>query len=71
MVYLPAVNALLAFGLGTVPALFGTGLLTTALGRRLPHQVFRAAAVLVIALGALTLMRGLALLGVVPHFGIW
>jgi sulfite exporter TauE/SafE len=52
MVYLPAVNALLAFGLGTVPALFGTGLLTTALG-------------------ALTLMRGLALLGLVPHFGIW
>jgi sulfite exporter TauE/SafE len=69
MVYLPAAHAQLAFGLGTVPALFGTGLLTTALGRRLPHQVFRAAAVLVIALGAL--MRGLALLGVVPHFGIW
>lgn len=62
---------LLAFGLGTVPALFGVGLLSTILGGQLPHQVFKVAAILVIVLGVLTLMRGLAMLGLVPHAGLW
>ena len=62
---------LLAFGLGTVPALFGIGLLSTILGRQLPHRVFKAAAVLVIVLGVITLLRGLAMLGLVPHVGLW
>ena len=62
---------LLAFGLGTAPALFATGVMTTVLGRRLPRGVFRAAAVLIVVLGLLTLLRGLAMNGLIPHAGLW
>lgn len=62
---------LLAFGLGTVPTLYAFGLLSTTVGHRLPRRFFQAAAVMVVLLGTLTLMRGLAMNGLVPHSGLW
>jgi sulfite exporter TauE/SafE len=62
---------LLAFGLGTVPALFVFGLASTLIGHRLPRRLFQVAALAVVALGVLTLLRGLAMNGLIPHVGIW
>ncbi len=62
---------MLAFGLGTVPMLFGFGFISSALGRRLPRRLYQAAALVVILLGFWTLLRGLALNGLIPHSGLW
>ncbi len=62
---------MLAFGLGTVPMLFGFGLVSSAVGRRLPRRLFQAAALVVVLLGFLTLLRGVALNGMIPHSGLW
>ncbi len=62
---------LLAFGLGTAPALFATGVMSALLGKRLPRTVFRFAAGLIIILGVLTFLRGLAMNGLIPHAGLW
>lgn len=62
---------LLAFGLGTVPALYSFGLVSTAVGHRLPRRFFQAAALVVIILGMLALLRGLAMNGLIPHVGVW
>lgn len=62
---------MLAFGLGTVPTLFAFGLLSTTVGHRLPRQFFQAAAAVVVLLGVLTLLKGLAMNGLVPHAGLW
>ncbi len=62
---------MLAFGLGTVPLLFGFGLVSSAFGHRLPRRLFQVAALVVVTLGLLTLLRGLALNGLIPHSGLW
>ncbi len=62
---------MLAFGLGTVPTLFGFGLVSSAVGNRLPRTWFRLASLIVILLGVLTLLRGLAMNDIIPHAGIW
>lgn len=50
---------MLAFGLGTVPAMLALGLSPTLFSPRLRHRIARAGAVLVIAFGLLTAARGL------------
>lgn len=62
---------MLAFGLGTVPTLYAFGLVSSIIGRRLPRCLFQVAALIVVLLGILTLLRGLAMNGWVPHIGIW
>jgi hypothetical protein len=62
---------LLAFGLGTVPTLYAFGLVSTAVGHRLPRRFFQAAALVIVLVGVLTLLRGLAMNGLVPHLGLW
>jgi sulfite exporter TauE/SafE len=62
---------MLAFGLGTVPTLYTFGLVSSAIGRKLPRRLFQAAALIVVLLGGLTLVRGLAMNGLVPHVGLW
>ena len=62
---------LLAFGLGTVPTLYGFGLVSSAVGHRLPRRLFQVAALVVVLLGGLTLLRGLAMNQVIPHMGLW
>jgi sulfite exporter TauE/SafE len=51
-----------AFGLGTLPAMLGAGLLGHRLAPRLRAELSRAAAVLVLAFALLTIARGLGLL---------
>ncbi len=60
-----------AFGLGTVPTLYAFGLISGAVGHRLPRRLFQIAALVVVLLGALTLLRGLAMNNWIPHAGIW
>ncbi len=62
---------MLAFGLGTVPTLFLLGLVSSAVGRQLPRRLFQIAALLVIVLGILTLLQGLAMNEIIPHAGLW
>jgi uncharacterized protein len=51
-----------AFGLGTVPAMFVLGLAGTLARPRVRLRLQRAAAVLVVAVGLLTMLRGTAML---------
>jgi hypothetical protein len=56
----PASGALtmLAFGAGTVPALLVTGMVTTFLSHRLRLHATRVAALMVVVMGVLLIMRG-------------
>ncbi len=62
---------MLAFGLGTAPMLYGLGLVSSTVGRRLPRRLFQVAALVVVLLGLFTLLRGLAMNNLIPHAGIW
>ena len=61
---------MLAFGLGTVPALLVLGYGASTLNVRLRGRLFRLAAVLVTLVGVQLMLRGLAALGVAPHLVI-
>jgi sulfite exporter TauE/SafE len=54
---------MLFFGLGTIPALFLLGLLTDYISARLRRFLYRLAALALMLLGVLTLMRGIDALG--------
>ncbi len=56
--------AMLFFGLGTMPLLFGLGLLSTVLSRKFTKKVMTAGAALVVIFGVSMLNSGLALAGV-------
>lgn len=58
---------MMVFGLGTAPAMVALGSLSAWLGTRLRDRLDRAAAVTVGAAGLLSLLRGLAENGLVPH----
>lgn len=62
----PLLGALLmlAFGLGTVPALAGLGAASGLIGRRAQGWLGGAVALAVIALGAVTMLQGVSLLGI-------
>ena len=62
-------GVMLVFGLGTVPAIFALSSLSPALLRRV--HGWRWAGLLIAAVGALLMLRGLAGLGVVPHSVLW
>lgn len=54
---------LLVFGLGTLPVMFGFGLLAGVVSGRFTHGLLKASALLVVALGLMMLNRGLLLSG--------
>jgi sulfite exporter TauE/SafE/copper chaperone CopZ len=54
---------LLVFGLGTLPLMFGFGLLAGTVSGRVTHRLLKASALLVVALGLIMLNRGLVLTG--------
>jgi sulfite exporter TauE/SafE len=60
---------MLAFGLGTVPALAGFGLASGVLGSRTRGRLFAAGAVLVVVLGLLTTWRAVAAMGLAASMG--
>ena len=47
------------------------GLVSSAIEHRLPRRLFQAAALIVVLLGGLTPLRGLAMNGLIPHAGLW
>jgi len=54
---------LLFFGLGTLPLLLGFGMLTSVVSKNLTPKLLKASGVIVMALGAIMLNRGLAATG--------
>lgn len=61
--FLEGAKLLAVFGLGTLPLMFGFGLLAGTISGRLTRGLLKASALLVIALGLIMLNRGLALAG--------
>ncbi len=62
-------GVMLVFGLGTVPAIFALSSLSPALLRRI--RGWRWAGLLIAAVGALLILRGLAGMGAVRHSALW
>ena len=62
-------GVMLVFGLGTVPAIFVLSSISPALSRRV--HGWRWAGLLIAAVGALLVLRGLAGMGLVPHTAFW
>lgn len=56
---------MLVFGLGTFPAMVLTGLMSGLISSRLRRRIYRVAAILVIVLGIVTLLRGLDALEII------
>ncbi len=54
---------LLAFGLGTLPVMLAFGVIASMLSSALTHRLLKASGVLVVALGAVMINRGLILTG--------
>jgi len=54
---------MLVFGLGTFPAMFITGFIVNLLSAKIRGRLYRIAAILVILLGVLTILRGIDALG--------
>jgi sulfite exporter TauE/SafE/copper chaperone CopZ len=55
--------ALFAFGLGTLPILFGFGLFASYVSKSMTHKILKISGVIVLVLGMAMLNRGLALTG--------
>jgi len=60
---LEGAKLMLVFGLGTLPVMLGFGALTSLASARLAPKILRLSGVLVVALGAIMLNRGLVLSG--------
>lgn len=58
---------MLAFGLGTLPAMVGVSWLVSRLAPGLRSNLYRFAAALVMLVGVQLTLRGLAVTGIVPH----
>lgn len=58
---------MLAFGLGTLPAMLGVSWLVSRLAPGLRSHLYRFAAALVLIVGVQLTLRGLAVTGIVPH----
>jgi sulfite exporter TauE/SafE len=61
---LEGAKLMLAFGLGTLPVMLGFGLLTSLASASLAPKIIRFSGVIVVALGAIMLNRGLLLSGI-------
>jgi sulfite exporter TauE/SafE len=61
---------MLAFGLGTIPALLVVGLGARALGTRVRQGLARVSGIVICAIGVQLILRGLAGLGMVPHLRV-
>jgi sulfite exporter TauE/SafE len=55
--------ALFAFGLGTLPVLFGFGLFASYVSKSMTHKILKISGIIVLVLGIAMLNRGLALTG--------
>ena len=55
--------ALFAFGLGTLPVMFGFGMFASYVSKNMTHNILKASGLIVIVLGLVMLNRGLTLTG--------
>jgi sulfite exporter TauE/SafE len=69
--FLPGVFTMAAFGLGTAPAMLSFGYLVTRLQPHFKLFLYRIAAVLIVLLGARSLLRGMAFNGWINHNRFW
>ncbi len=60
---LEGAKLLFIFGVGTLPLMFGFGLLASLISHRMTHKILNASGILVISLGLVMLNRGLAMTG--------
>lgn len=67
---LQGATVMLIFGLGTLPPMLGFGLSASLLSVGLRGQLYRVAAILVVAVGLQLTMRGLAIGGQISHAAI-
>jgi sulfite exporter TauE/SafE/copper chaperone CopZ len=61
--FFSGMTSLAAFGLGTLPIMFGFGSLTTVISHKTTQRILKVSAVIVLILGIIMLNRGLALAG--------
>jgi sulfite exporter TauE/SafE len=59
------------FGLGTVPAMMSFGFLVTRLQPHMKLFLYRLAALLIVVLGAQTVLRGMSFNGWIPPTRFW
>jgi len=59
------------FGLGTAPAMFGLGFVSSALAAKLRERIYKVAAVLVLLMGVQAVLRGMAASGWIEHGPAW
>jgi hypothetical protein len=62
---------MLAFGLGTVPAMLSLGMFVTGLRPHFRRTLYRLAALLIVLLGIQTVLRGMAFNGWIPPGPLW
>lgn len=62
--FLVGASSMFFFSLGTVPLMFGLGVVSTMLGKKFTKNMLKVSAVLVLVLGVVMINRGLALSGV-------
>jgi sulfite exporter TauE/SafE/copper chaperone CopZ len=63
--FLAGAASMFFFSLGTVPLMFGFGLLSSFLSGKFTHRMLKVSAILVIILGVIMMGRGLSLSGVI------
>ncbi len=66
--FITGATSLMAFGLGTLPIMFGFGSLTTVISHKTTAKILKISAVIVLILGIIMLNRGLALAGSPVNF---
>ncbi len=66
--FFSGMTSLAAFGLGTLPIMFGFGSLTTVISHKTTAKILKVSAVIVLILGVIMLNRGLVLAGSSVNF---
>ena len=68
---LGGMTTMFVFGMGTFPAMVITGLTVDLISAKLRHRLYRLAAILVIVLGILTILRGIDAMGWVKFYWLF
>ncbi len=66
--FFSGMTSLAAFGLGTLPIMFGFGSLTTVISHKTTQRILKISAIIVLILGVIMLNRGLTLAGSPVNF---
>ena len=64
-------TTMFVFGMGTFPAMVITGLTVDLISAKLRHRLYRLAAIMVIVLGILTILRGIDAMGWIKFYWLF